>query len=37
MKRAIREVSIQRVLMRNEQFCFQMSDDEIESLIAANP
>lgn len=37
MRRAIREVSIQRVLMRNEQFGFQMPDDEIEALIAANP
>ena len=37
MKRAIREVSIQRVRMRNEQFRFQMSDAEIEALIAANP
>ena len=37
MKRAIREVSIQRVLMRNEQFRFQMSGDEIDSLIAGNP
>ena len=37
MKRAIREVSIQRVRMRNEQFRFQMSDEEIEELVAANP
>ncbi|MDE0059085.1 MAG: hypothetical protein OXI22_05095 [Defluviicoccus sp.] len=37
MKRAIREVSIQRVRMRNEQFRFQMSEEEIEALIAANP
>ena len=37
MKRAIREVSIQRVRMRNEQFRFQMSDEEIEALISANP
>ncbi|MCY4546831.1 MAG: hypothetical protein OXC28_00570 [Defluviicoccus sp.] len=37
MKSAIREVSIQRVRMRNEQFRFQMSDAEIEALIAANP
>ena len=37
MKRAIREVSIQRVRMRNEQFRFPMSEDEIEGLIAANP
>ncbi len=37
MKRAVHEVSIQRVLMRNEQFDFQMSDAEIEALIAGNP
>ena len=37
MKSAIREVSIQRVRMRNEQFRFQMSDTEIEALIATNP
>ena len=37
MKSAIREVSIQRVRMRNEQFRFQMSDTEIEALSAANP
>ena len=29
MTRAIREVSIQRVRMRNEQFDFQMTDREI--------
>ncbi len=37
MKRAIREVSIQRVRMRNEQFAFPMTDGEIAALIAANP
>ena len=37
MKHAVREVSIQRVRMRNEQFRFQMSDAEIDALIAENP
>ena len=37
MTRAIREVSIQRVRMRNEQFDFQMTDREIAGLAAANP
>ena len=37
MRKAIREVSIQRVLMRNEQFGFPMSDDEVDTLIADNP
>ncbi len=37
MRRAIREVSIQRVLMRNEQFGFPMNGDEIDSLTAENP
>ena len=37
MRHAVREVSIQRVRMRNEQFRFQMSDAEIDALIDANP
>ena len=37
MTRAIREVSIQRVRMRNEQFDFQMTDREIAGLAAAKP
>ena len=36
MKHALREVSIQRVRMRNEQFDFPMTDREIEALIAGN-
>ncbi len=36
MKRAVHEVSIQRVRMRNEQFDFQMTDREVEALIAEN-
>jgi hypothetical protein len=37
MKRALREVSIQRVRMRNEMFSEPMSDAEVDRLIADNP
>ena len=36
MKRALREVSIQRVRMRNEMFSWPMREAEIEALIAGN-
>lgn len=36
MKRAIHEVSVQRVMMRNEQFDYQMTDQEIDTLLADN-
>ena len=36
MKRALLEVSIQRVHMRNEMFSGQMSEAEVETLIAEN-
>jgi len=36
MKQAVHEVSVQRVMMRNEQFDFPMTDQEIEILFAEN-
>ena len=37
MKRALLEVSIQRVRMRNEMFSEPMNDAEIDRLVADNP
>ena len=36
MKSAIREVSVQRVIMRNEQFDHQLSEKEVDTLIMNN-